>query len=79
MIQGQKDKIIEIIKNNAKFNDIEINEETILANDLGMDDLDVITVVMEIENEFGLFFECSDTFEEIKTIGDLFKKFEEAE
>ena len=79
MIQGQKDKIIEIIKNNAKFNDIEINEETILANDLGMDDLDVITVVMEIENEFGLFLECSDTFEEIKTVSDLFKKFEEAE
>ena len=79
MIQGQKDKIIEIIRNNAQFDDIEITEETIFANDLGMDDLDVITVVMEVEDEFGLFLECSDTFEEIKTVSDLFKKFEEAE
>ena len=78
MIQGQKDKIIEIIRNNAQFDDIEITEETSFS-DLGMDDLDVITVVMEIEDEFGIFLECSDTFEELKTVGDVFKKFEEAE
>ena len=75
MIQGQKDKIIEIIKNNAKFNDVEITEETSLS-DLGMDDLDIITTVMEVEDEFGIFLECSDTFEELKTVGDVFKKIE---
>ena len=78
MMQGQKDKIIEIIKNNAQFDDIEITEETSFS-DLGMDDLDIITTVMEIEDEFGIFIECSGTFEELKTVDDVFKKIEEAE
>jgi acyl carrier protein len=78
MTEKQKEQVIKTIKNNARFDDVEITEETSFS-DLGMDDLDVITVVMEIEDEFGLFLECSDIFEEIKTVGDLFKKFEEAE
>ena len=78
MTEKQKEQVIKTIKNNAQFDDIEITEETSFS-DLGMDDLDVITIVMEIEDEFGLFFECSDIFEELKTVSDIFKKFEEAE
>lgn len=79
MIQGQKDKIIEIARNNAMFKDVEITENTRFIEDLGMDDLDIISTVMEIEDEYGVFLECNDNFDDIKTIGDIFSRFEEAE
>ena len=71
-----KKKVIEIIKNLIAENDIklsveEINDSTLLTNDLGLDSFDLALLTVEIESEFGV-----DIFENgiISTVGDIFKQ-----
>ena len=69
-------KVIEIIKNLIAENDIkpsveEINDSTLLTNDLGLDSFDLALLTVEIESEFGV-----DIFENgvISTVGEIFKQ-----
>ena len=69
-------KVIEIIKNLIAENDIklsveEINDSTLLTNDLGLDSFDLALLTVEIESEFGV-----DVFENgvISTVGEIFKQ-----
>ena len=71
-----KEKVIEIIKNILKENDIEIsveeiNESTVLTDDLGLDSFNLAQLTVEIESEFGV-----DIFENgvISTVGDIFNQ-----
>ena len=71
-----KEKVIEIIKNILRENDIEIsveeiNDSTILTDDLGLDSFNLAQLTVEIESEFGV-----DIFENgvISTVGDIFNQ-----
>tara|TARA_B100001093_G_scaffold369154_1_gene354106 strand:+ start:82 stop:306 length:225 start_codon:yes stop_codon:yes gene_type:complete len=71
-----EEKVIEIIKNILKENDIElsveeINDSTLLIDDLGLDSFNLAQLTVEIESELGV-----DIFENgvISTIGDIFKQ-----
>ena len=44
-------------------------------NDLGADSLDMVEIIMEIEEEFGLKIDDTE-ISEVKTVGDLIKKVE---
>ena len=71
-----KEKVLEIIKNILTENDIEIsveeiNDSTILTDDLGLDSFNLAQLTVEIESEFGV-----DIFENgvILTVGDIFNQ-----
>ena len=71
-----KEKVIEIIKNILTENDIEIsveeiNDSTILTDDLGLDSFNLAQLTVEIESEFGV-----DIFENglISTVGEIFEQ-----
>lgn len=66
-------KVIEIILNILKENDIkikdeQINDSTLLINDLGLDSFNLAQLTVEIESEFGV-----DIFEDgvISNVGDI--------
>lgn len=70
------EKVIDIIKNILKENDIEpfveeINNSTLLSDDLGLDSFNLAQLTVEIESEFGV-----DIFEDgvISTVGDIFRQ-----
>lgn len=69
-------RVIDIIKNILKENDIEpsveeINDSTLLSDDLGLDSFNLAQLTVEIESEFGV-----DIFENgvISTVGDIFRQ-----
>lgn len=71
-----QDKIRSIIASKLGLDESEITPEKNLTNDLGADSLDVVELSMELEREFNLKFEDSDT-EKIQTVADLYKLIEE--
>lgn len=71
-----QDKVRSIIASKLGLNETEITPEKNLSNDLGADSLDVVELSMELEREFNLKFEDSDT-EKIQTVADLYKLIEE--
>jgi len=71
-----QDKIRSIIASKLGLDENEITPDKNLTNDLGADSLDVVELSMELEREFNLKFEDSDT-EKIQTVEDLYKLIEE--
>ena len=71
-----QDKVKSIIASKLGIDESEITPEKSLVNDLGADSLDVVELSMELEREFNLKFEDSDT-EKIQTVNDLFKLIED--
>jgi len=71
-----QDKVKSIIASKLGIDESEITPEKSLVNDLGADSLDVVELSMELEREFNLKFEDSDT-EKIQTVADLFKLIED--
>ena len=71
-----QDKVRSIIASKLGLDETEITPEKNLSNDLGADSLDVVELSMELEREFNLKFEDSDT-EKIQTVADLYKLIEE--
>ena len=70
-----QDKIRSIIASKLGIDESEITPEKSLVNDLGADSLDVVELSMELEREFNLKFEDSDT-EKIQTVTDLYNLIE---
>lgn len=66
-----KDIVNEIIKNIALVEIEEVTPETDFS-DLGMDSLNLIEVVMEVESEFNICIP-DDMVEEIESVNDLYK------
>lgn len=70
------EKLVEIIANVMNLDKSTLTMETSFKDDLKADSLDVVEIIMEVENEFGV--EISD--EEIvnyNTIGDVVRSLEE--
>lgn len=64
------EKVIEIISNNLNIEKDKVTRELDLVNDLQADSLDFITIVTELEDQFGFNFDDS-MIDNIKTVGDL--------
>ena len=70
-----QDKVRSIIASKLCIDESEITPEKSLTNDLGADSLDVVELSMDLEREFNLKLEDTDT-EKIQTVGDLFALIE---
>lgn len=70
-----QDKVRSIIASKLSIEESEITPEKSLVNDLGADSLDVVELSMELEREFNLKFEDSDT-EKIQSVADLYNLIE---
>ena len=69
------EKIIEIIKSvgfDVAENDIEITSDTNIAGDLGQDSLDMVLIIGQLEEEFGVEI-GNDAVQDIRTVGDIDK------
>lgn len=64
------EQVIEIISNNLNIEKDKVTRELDLVNDLQADSLDFITIVTELEDQFGFNFDDS-MIDSIKTVGDL--------
>ncbi len=65
------DKIVEMICEQFGMEPDELNENTTFIDDMGIDSVDVVELVVELENEFGLDEIPEEELKKIRTIGDL--------
>ena len=65
-----------IIVKHLKVDPASITENTNLREDLGADSLDLVEIVMEMEEQFGISIPDSD-IKKIKTIGEAIKYIEQ--
>ena len=65
------DKIIEMICEQFGMEADELNENTTFVDDMGIDSVDVVELVVELEDEFGLDEIPEEELRKIRTIGDL--------
>ncbi len=68
-MEAINDKVKAIIANKLGINANEISEESNFTNDLGADSLDIVEIIMELEQEFHIELDDSET-ETIITVGD---------
>lgn len=61
------EKVVKIIRDYKEDDQLAIQPESTFA-DLGLDSLDTVELVMNLENEFGTTIELN---EDIKTVGDI--------
>ncbi len=69
------EKVCEIISKELGIDKNKIQLESELQNDLGADSLDAVSLIMDIEEEFGVSVD-DDTAKAIKTVGDIVKFLE---
>ncbi len=65
------EKIIEMICDQFGMEADELNENTTFIEDMGIDSVDVVELVVELENEFGLDEIPEEELKKMRTIGDL--------
>ena len=73
------DQIIAIIRNVGELTlskDLEITGDTDIKTDIGFDSLDMVMIVDELEETFGITVE-NDMVQEIRTVNDLCRKVSE--
>ena len=63
------DKVIKLISERFSVDVLKITKDTTFQEDLGADSLDVVELVMELEDTFGIQISDEDA-EQIVTIGD---------
>lgn len=64
-----KERIVELLEGYDKVNSTkEISEESAFVQDLGLDSLDVVEVVMEVEHEFNIQIPDHEA-DSLKTVG----------
>ena len=69
------DQITQVLRTYKDDNSLTVTEETSFA-ELEFDSLDVVELLMNLEEEFSVTIEMSES---IKTIGDLMKAIENAQ
>ncbi|SHO52318.1 acyl carrier protein [Anaerocolumna xylanovorans] len=70
------DRLIELLKSEIQVRDVEINEGTSLKDDLGLDSLDMMSLVAEVEDDFKVEIDETE-LPGIHTVGDIISKLEE--
>jgi len=70
------DKVIQLISERFSVDVLKITKDTTFQEDLGADSLDVVELVMELEDAFGIQISDEDA-ENIVQIKDLVKVIEE--
>lgn len=70
------ENVIKILSEKLGIDESEINGESNLLDDLGMDSLDMVEVIMAMEREFEINM-SDEELVGIKTVDDLVKKIEE--
>lgn len=68
------EKVVEVLVEAKDLNAEEIKAESTWA-DLGLDSLDTVELVMNMEDAFGISLEMT---EDMKTVGDVVKAIDEA-
>lgn len=68
------DQIKELLSNSLSIDADSITEESNFSDDLGIDSLDIVELLMNVEEEFGVSIEPDPS---IATVGDLIAKIEE--
>ncbi len=58
-------------------NDVDITLESDIINDVGLDSLDIVDLIMEIEDRWGVVADDED-IKTLKTIGDVVSYIEKA-
>ena len=61
------EKIIEVLANHLEMDASEINEETTFA-DLGVDSLEAVEIMMEMEDEFGIEINPQEAGKSVKEL-----------
>ena len=69
------ERVIAIIRQNT-VNSLELEPDTNLLNDLGIDSFDRLMIVNSIEDEFSIEFD-EDDFQGIKKVSDIVKILKE--
>lgn len=69
-------KVREITANVLKVNEEEITENSRFIEDLGADSLDLTSIIMELEDEFGIEIP-DEVVMTIKTVGDAADRLKE--
>lgn len=64
------DKISQMIKEQMHHEDMEVTEETSLKDELGVDSIDLMEFVVNLEDEFSIEIP-DDDIETIKQLGDM--------
>lgn len=64
------EKVSEIISKQLSISKDKIKEETVMAEELGADSLDMVEVIMDLEDEFGISIP-DEAIPNLKTIEDL--------
>ena len=60
----------EIVLDYLGEDDIEVSEDSVLTDDLGLTSLDLISIVGDVEDSFGISVE-DEAMESIETVGDV--------
>ncbi|MBA7589678.1 Acyl carrier protein [subsurface metagenome] len=66
------DRIKKIIVKQSGIDESKITENSSFLDDLGLDSLDIIELIMELEEEFNIEIPDKEA-EKIKTVGDVIK------
>ena len=64
------DKVITMLADQLGVDPSTINESTDIINDLGADSLDVVTMLMCVEDEFGITISDEDA-QQLRRVGDI--------
>lgn len=70
------DKLKSLLANQLSIDENNIKMESRIIDDLGADSLDMVEMVMELENEFGITVPDEKT-QELKTVADIVKFVDE--
>ena len=65
------DKIISMICEQFGMEPEDLSEDTTFIEDMGIDSVDVVELVVELEDEFGLDEIPEEDLKKLRTIGDL--------
>ena len=76
MSSSVEEKVVAIVSEQLNIPKEDIKLESSFVDDLKADSLDVVELVMEFEDEFGITIPDED-YEKIKTVGDAIKYIQE--
>lgn len=69
VVPSTEERVIEIVCENLGVNREQVTRSTSFIEDVGADSLDIVELVMELEEEFGVTIP-DDQAEKIKTVGE---------